>query len=138
MPICLSEIFFTSAMAGGHRPRGRGRVAPVQVQRIDHVFHGERLAVVEGDALAQVKNSHSFGARLRLPAFQKLGNGLVVLVDLDQSVHQHEGLIDRTPVRQLARVERVGGRAAADADFRTPPFLGAPSCAIAPVKLPGR
>src|SRR5882724_1516787 len=87
----------------------------MQVQRIDDVVGIERLAVVEGDALAEVEDPFG-GAGLRFPALGQLRYRLVVGAVLDEAIHQGEADLQRDGVRIGRDVQAVGGAAAGHAE----------------------
>ncbi len=96
--------------------------APMVIDRVDDVGGRHLLAVGELDALAQLEHPLG-GVGVRLPALGKLGNGLVVLVELDQRVAPlvADGL---HVVGGVGRgVEAVGGAGAVDAELQIPALL---------------
>ena len=95
---------------------GRFRVAAVQVQRIDNIVRVQRLAVRESNALADIEDPIG-SARLRFPVFEQFRRGPVVLVDLDEAVHDLIGEVDRHPIGDRPRIEAVRGGAARHAEL---------------------
>ena len=97
-----------------------GILAAVVVDRRQHVFDGERLAVVELDALANLEAPDS-GVVRGLPAFRQIGLELAGLADLRQHVVGGEVDLPHEVVLIGPRIERVGRRAVPD----TGPYVAA-------------
>ena len=97
---------------------GRARLrafAAMQVDRVDDVVGVQRLAVAEGDALADV--AHPFRRIVAgLERLEQLGLNLVLVVDLDQPVEDAGGDVDHHGVEIGPDIHAVGGAAAGRTD----------------------
>ena len=86
------QFVFAGCLHLGHRLQdrggGRGRpLDPVAVQRIDRVFGVEGLAIVEGDALAQLEHP-GLGIGRAFPAFGQFRDENTARTEFDQVVAQ--------------------------------------------------
>ena len=103
--------------------RGRLGLAAMQVQRIDDVVGVERLARMEGHALADVEDPLG-GAGLGFPGLEEFARSVAVLVDLDEAVPDLVAVGDRHGIRVGARIEAVRGAAALHAEAQRAALLG--------------
>jgi hypothetical protein len=108
----------------GHDALGArgGVLAAMQVERVDDILGIERLAVGEGDALAQ-SDQPGLGVGLGLPAFGELRLDLALGIDLGEQVEGGEPGDRGHGVGIAARIERIDGAAAAEPDRERAAFL---------------